>query len=143
LIAPDANLLIYSYDPNAPLHAKSRNWMEDLFSSDDPVGIPFLCVHAFMRYVTDAKRLAAPLRFNEAAEIVDLWTSLPNVRILYPGERHWQVFQHICSQVRIAGPRLTDAAIAAIALEHNAIIHTNDRDFARFPNLRWHNPLQS
>ena len=36
---------------------------------------------------------------------------------------------------------LVDAWIAAIALAHGASVLTLDSDFARFPSVRWENPL--
>ena len=143
MIAPDANLLIYAISPGSKFHTKSRTWLEGILSGTEPVGIPFLSVHAFLRFVTDSKLVPKPLRFHEAAAIVDSWLSLQHVRILYPGDRHWQLFQDLASEARLTGGNLTDAAIAAIAQEHGATIHSHDRDFARFPNLRWHNPLQT
>jgi predicted nucleic acid-binding protein len=96
-----------------------------------------------MRYCTDTKRLARPLKFVDAAAVVESWLGLPTVQVLYPGEQHWRLFRDICAPVRIAGPQLTDAAIAAIAMEYSAVVHTNDRDFARFPGVRCHYPLQT
>lgn len=141
MICPDANLLIFSYDPVSPFHLRARKWLEELLSSSEAVGVPNLSVYAFLRYVTNPTRLKRPLRFAEAADLVNTWLALPNVRILYPGDRHWLLFQQICAPVRLAGNVLTDAAIAALAIEYGGIVHTHDRDFARFPGLRWHNPL--
>jgi toxin-antitoxin system PIN domain toxin len=114
--------------------------LETILSGGEPVGLPTISVHAFMRVQTDL-RGHSPVTFAHAAATVDSWLTLPHVRILYPGARHWLLFQQLCSDIRISGTQLTDAAIAAIALEHGGTVHTNDRDFARFSNLRWHNPL--
>jgi toxin-antitoxin system PIN domain toxin len=142
LIAPDANLLIYSYNPVAPQHERSRKWMQDVFSSSEPVGIPILSVHAFLRFVTHPNHLRQPASFAEAAATIDSWLALPHVRILYPGYRHWGLMKQLSEQARIRGAQITDAAIAAIAIEYGAVVHSNDRDFARFPGLRWVNPLE-
>ena len=91
--------------------------MEEVFSSTEPVGIPVLSLYAFMRYLTHPKRGARALRFPEAAAIVNDWLTLSNVRILYPGDRHWHLYQQVCTPVRVAGNVLTDAAIAALAIE--------------------------
>jgi len=141
MIAPDANLLIYAYTPSDPFHKASRAWLEEILSGTEPVGIPIISVHAFMRVQTDL-RGRNPVPFALAATTVDSWLALPHVRILYPGDHHWILFQQLCSQIRITGTQLTDVAIAAIALEYGAVVHTNDRDFARFPDVRWHNPLK-
>jgi len=141
MIVPDANLLIYAYTPKDPFHEASRAWLEGILSGFEPVGIPILCIHAFMRVQTDL-RGPNPVSFAQAAAVVDSWLVLPHVHILSPGDRHWLLFQQICSPVRISGTQLTDAAIAAIAKEYGGTIHTNDRDFQRFPGLRVQNPLQ-
>jgi predicted nucleic acid-binding protein len=84
-----------------------------------------------------------PPSFRQVTEVIDSWLALPHVRILYPGDRHWGLLQQLGADTRASGNFITDAAIAAIAIEHGATIHTNDRDFARFPGLRWENPLQA
>jgi toxin-antitoxin system PIN domain toxin len=142
VIAPDANLLIYAYDPASPIHRASRRWVEGLLSSPEAVGIPVLSIHAFLRFSTDARIVPSPRTFARAAEIVDSWLALPHVRILHPGDRHWILLQNLAGPVRLSGGQITDAAIAAIAMEYGAVVYTNDRDFARFPGLRWVNPLE-
>jgi toxin-antitoxin system PIN domain toxin len=142
VIAPDANLLIYAYDAASPFYRASRSWIEGLLSSPEAVGIPLLSVHAFLRFSTDRRIVPSPRTFAQAAEIVNSWLALPQVRILYPGDRHWELLQRLSEQVRLSGAQITDAAIAAIAIEYGAVVHTNDRDFARFPGLRWVNPLE-
>ncbi len=142
MIAPDVNLLIYSYSPESPFYKASRFWMSEVFSGSEPVGIPLFCVHGFLRFVTNARIAHSPLTFAQASAIVNTWLALPQVRILYPGDRHWELLQRLSEQVRLSGGQITDAAIAAIAIEYGAVVHTNDRDFARFPGLRWVNPLE-
>jgi hypothetical protein len=142
VIAPDANLLIYANDPVSPFHSASRSWLESILSGQEPVGIPVLSIYGFLRFVTNPRLGRNPVSFQKASDIVNTWLELPQVNILYPGDRHWDLLQQLAAQVRIGGNIITDATIAAIALEYGAVIHTNDRDFARFPGLRWHNPLE-
>lgn len=142
MIAPDANLLIYAYDKDSPFNRRAARWLDSLLSSGEPIGIPLFTVHGFLRFVTNSRLHKRPATFREASSIVESWLALPAVRILYPGERHWGLFQELCTGARVRGADLTDAAIAATAIEYGAIVHTNDRDFARFPGLRWHNPLE-
>jgi toxin-antitoxin system PIN domain toxin len=142
MIAPDANLFIYANDPVSPFHSKSLPWLENLLTSSEPVGIPILSIYGFMRFVTNARIASTPISFKQATEIVDSWLALPHVRILYPGDRHWGLLKQLGVETRASGNFITDAAIAAIALEYGATVHTNDRDFARFSGLRWLNPLQ-
>jgi toxin-antitoxin system PIN domain toxin len=141
MISPDVNLLIYACNPTAPEHKLSRVWLEDLLSGEEPVGFPDLCVYALMRFVTNPKLVPKPISFQQSVELIDSWLSLPHVSLLHPGERHWSLLSSISQGSRLRGAELTDAVIAAIAIEYGAIFHTNDRDFARFPSLRSHNPL--
>jgi hypothetical protein len=78
---------------------------------------------------------------HEAVEIVEEWLNLPQVRLLTPGERHWSIFQRMLIEGHASGRLVTDAQIATITIEFGGELQTNDRDFARFPGLRWHNPL--
>jgi len=142
VIAPDANLLIYAHDPVSPFHRKSLLWLQNILSSSDSFGIPVHSIYGFLRFVTNPRIASTPVSIQRATEIVDSWLNLPHVRILYPGDRHWGLLKQLGAETRASGNFITDAAIAAIAMEHGATIHTNDRDFARFPGLRWENPLQ-
>lgn len=143
MIAPDVNLLIYAYQLPSPFHPKAHLWLQQILSGREPVGIPVLCLHGFLRFVTNPRIVQKPLTLPDAAAIVNSWLAVPHVRILYPGERHWSILQQLSTKVRLSGAQITDAAIAAIAIEYGATVHSNDRDFARFPGLRWHNPLEA
>ena len=142
MIAPDANLLIYASHPTSKFHIASKAWLEELLSSSETVGLPILSIYAFLRFMTNPGIHPRPATFRQATEIVDSWLALPHVRILHPGDRNWSLLKQLGVETRASGNFITDAAVAAIAMEYGAVIHTNDRDFARFPGLRWHNPLQ-
>lgn len=142
MIAPDANLLIYAYQSSSPFHRRARPWLQQILSGREPVGIPVLCLHAFLRFVTNPRIVEKPVELPGAMAIADSWLALPHVSILHPGDQHWRILEQLSAKVRLSGPQITDAAIAAIALEYGATIHTNDRDFARFPGLRFLNPLE-
>lgn len=116
--------------------------MESIFSGSEPVGLPILSVHGFLRFVTHPRHVQVPVTFSQASAIVNSWLAQPNVSLLQPADRHWTILQQFSSQVRLTGAQITGAAIAATAIEYGATIHSNDRDFARFPGLRWFNPLQ-
>lgn len=142
MIAPDANLLIYAVSPTSPFHAASRRWLEALLSGSEPVGLPLWSIYGLIRFMTIRSLHPKSATFQQTAGTVDSWLALPHVRVLYPGERHWSLVNQIASQTTIQSAKVTDAAIAAIAIEYGAVVHTNDTDFARFPGVRWHNPLQ-
>jgi toxin-antitoxin system PIN domain toxin len=141
LNAPDTNLLIYAYNQTSPFHTKAKAYWQDALSKHEPIGIPIVCIHGFIRVATGPALGTSRLGPNEALDIVESWQARPNVRILHPGQDHWRILRNLARQTNAAGALFTDVAIAAIAIEHGAVVHTNDRDFARFPGVRWHNPL--
>jgi hypothetical protein len=141
MIVLDANILLYAYDVNAPFHRSASAYLEEIFSAPHPVGIPLQSILAFLRISTQRGALRAPYSIAEAVAFVDEWFSLPQVRLLTPGERHWSVLRRLLLEGHAAGRLVTDAEIAAITIEYGGELHTNDRGFARFPGLRWRNPL--
>jgi hypothetical protein len=143
MILVDANLLLYAYHPSAPQHAASREWLESVLSGSELVGFAWITLWAFLRITTNPRVFERPLSSAEAGAAVSAWLEQPGVRILEPGERHWFILQQLMETGQATGPLLTDAALAALAIEHGATVHTTDRDFARFPGLRWCNPLDA
>ena len=142
MILVDANLLLYAYDSTAPEHRKARRWLEDVLAEPEPVLLPWQSIHAFLRIATNPRAWRTPLTIEEARAIVDEWLSLPNVLTPSAGERHWEILREFLSDSKCHGPLVTDAVLAALAVEHGATLCTNDRDFTRFPKLRFVNPLQ-
>lgn len=141
MILPDANLLLYAYHPRAGQHAASRAWLETALSGAEPVRFAWLTLWAFLRISTNPRVFERPLSMAEAEGAVSAWFARRNAGTLEPGERHWEILRGLLRQGQAAGPLVMDAALAALAIEHGAILHTTDRDFARFPDLRWMNPL--
>jgi hypothetical protein len=139
----DATLLLYAYDSAMPQHRAARRWMEDVFSESELVGIPWLTVSAFLRLMTDARLPGNRYSMPEAVDVVQQWIELPQVRMLAPGERHWTLLKRVLLEGRATSALTTDAQIAALTMEHGGVLYTADRDFARFPGLRWVNPLQA
>ena len=142
MILLDANLLLYAYDSDAAHHRKARSWLEDLFAKPEPVLLPWQSVYAFMRIATNPRAWKRPLTIEEARGIVDEWLSLANLTVAFPGERHWTILRDLLTDSQCRGPLISDAALAALAIEHGATLATNDRDFSRFPKLRTMNPLE-
>ena len=141
MIVPDANLLIYAYSSAFPEHARAREWVEDTFSGDALVGLPWQTISAFIRILTNPNLPGERFSTKEIVSIVHEWLELPNLRVLSPGERHWSIFQQMLLEGQARGPMTTDAQLAALTIEHGGVLHTTDRDFLRFPGLRWVNPL--
>jgi uncharacterized protein len=142
VIVVDANLLIYSYDTDSPYHKKSRAWVERIFSDVEPVGLPWQTVSAFLRVITNRKLPGLRLTVEQAVEIVEEWLAQPNVRILAPGDEHWSVLKLMIVEGRASGPLVSDAELVALTVEYGGVLYTANRDFARFPGLRWKNPLE-
>ena len=142
MIVVDANLLIYSYDKASPHYKKSRLWLEDAFSGPDIIGLPWQSVGAFLRVMTNPKLHGRQYSLGEATEIVDAWMEQSNVRILTPTDGHWFQFRTMIIEGTACGALASDAEIAALTVEYGGVLHTVDRDFARFPGLRWVNPLE-
>jgi uncharacterized protein len=96
---------------------------------------------AFLRTATNPRVFENPLTMVEATAVVASWLGQKGVGVLDPGERHWVLLTHLTREGQAAGPMVMDAVLAAIAIEHGATLYTTDRDFARFPDLKWKNPL--
>jgi uncharacterized protein len=143
MIVLDVNLLIYAYDTTCDEHTKARMWVEDTFSGDEPVGLPWQNISAFLRILTYPGLMGERFTMRQALAIVDRWLELPHVRALGPGERHWTALKEMLVKGDVRGRLTTDAALAALTIEYGGVLYTNDRDFARFPGLRWVNPLTS
>jgi toxin-antitoxin system PIN domain toxin len=143
VIVLDANLLLYAYDSASPHHAKARRWVEDVFSGVEPVGLPWQTISAFLRILTNTRLPGDRFTIEEASAIIAEWIALPAVHPLAPGERHWAFFRRMLVDGKASGPLTTDAELAALTLESGGALYTTDRDFARFPGLKWINPLES
>jgi hypothetical protein len=141
VIVVDANLLIYSYDLSSADHKKSVDWIERVFSGTEAVGLPWQSVSAFLRVVTNRQLPGIRVSVDEAVAVVEEWLQAPNVQILVPGDQHWSLLKQMILEGRASGPLVSDAEIAALTVEYGGMLHTADRDFARFPGLRWVNPL--
>ncbi len=141
MILIDANLLLYACDGSSRYHELSKKWLEDVLNGVGPVRFAWVTLLAFLRISTDHRVLKLPLLMDEAEKIVLDWFELPVVDILDPTERHFSVLSALLKQGQVRGPLVMDAHLAALAIEHGAVLYTTDRDFTRFPDLKWLNPL--
>ena len=141
MIVLDANILFYSYSSVSPEYPKARTCVERLFSGSDAVGLPWQTITAFLRISTHS-RLPGARPAAEATQEVENWLQQPNVRIVVPGDDHWRLLRQMIIEGQAFGPLVSDAQIAALTIEYGAVLYSTDRDFARFPGLRWVNPLQ-
>jgi len=141
VIVLDANILLYAYDASSEHHAKARAWIERVFSSGVAIGLPWQTVAAFLRVVTNPRLPGKRFTPQQAAELIDQWLEQPNIRVLAPGDQHWVQLRQLMLEGQARGPLVTDAQLAALTIEYGGILQTTDRDFARFPGLRFANPL--
>ena len=125
----DANLLLYAYNADAPQQKACAQWLQELL--------------AFIRISTNSRIWANPRSAKEAFAIVGEWLRQPGVVPLHPGPLHAEILERLVSDHGAAGPLVTDAVLAAFAMEHGALLASTDQDFRRFPELRWLNPLRT
>lgn len=143
MILPDLNLVIYAHNADAPHHAAARAWWEALLNGTVPVVIPWVVALGFVRLMTHRAVLVSPMVPAAAVGYVRGWFERSNVERIEPGSLHLDVLERLLSVVGAAGNLTTEAHLAALAIEHQCELHSNDTDFARFPGLRWRNPLAS
>jgi toxin-antitoxin system PIN domain toxin len=142
MIAIDANLLLYAYNAATPEHERARAWLTATLSTTPAVGLPLVSVLAFIRISTDRRLSDAAHTAQQAMEIVNGWLSRDNVSMLEPGPRHWPIVSELLVDAGVSGSRVSDAHLAALAIEHGATFYTNDRDFRVFPQLEVRFPLR-
>ncbi len=141
MIVPDINLLVYAYNSSAPRHAQAKYWWERMIRGEENVGIPWVVSMGFIRLMSSRSAVTEPMSPPEAAKHVMDWLRHHHVKPLNPGERHMEYLQRNLAVPGSGTNLVTDAHIAALAMEADAELHTSDTDFAKFAELRWHNPL--
>jgi uncharacterized protein len=139
----DANLLLYAYDSASEHHGAARDWLAASFSKPEPVGLAWVTILAFLRITTNPRMRFQPFTSAEAVALVQEWLERPNITMIAPTERHWPILKDLIRKAQVRGALMMDAYLAALAIEHGAVLYTNDRDFSRFPGLKWANPLEA
>jgi hypothetical protein len=141
MILPDINLLVYAYNSDAPGHRRAKTWWEACLSEDRLIGLPWAVILGYLRLMTSRSVLLDPFTPQEAIGHIRSWLERPQVQVLQPGPRHLDLLDSLMREAGVSGRLTTDVHLAALAIEHQAELHTNDGDFKRFPGLRWSNPL--
>jgi toxin-antitoxin system PIN domain toxin len=137
----DANLLLYAEDSLSEHHETARNWWDTQLSGSEAVALCWPVLTAFIRIGTNARLHKRPLTLKEAIERVQSWIDQPCVRIIQASEQHWELFQKMLRVGNATANLVSDARLAALAVEHNCVLHSTDTDFARFRGLKWKNPI--
>lgn len=137
MILPDVNPLIYAFRRDSPFHRVSRGWLASIINGDARFGMSRLVLSAVVRITTDPRIHPFPSSADDAFRFCEDLLGQPHCELVEPGERHWDIFKRLCVETRTSGRRTTDAWFAALAIEWGCEWVTFDRDFARFPGLRW------
>jgi hypothetical protein len=141
VIAPDVNVLLYALREDTDRHAEYRHWLQEALNGDEPVALMEPVLAAVLRIATHPAifRPATPRPVAEAFE--DACLSAPAALAVRAESRHWSIFRDLCGRADCRGNLVQDAYLAALAIEHQCVFVTTDRDFARFPRLQWQHPL--
>lgn len=142
MIIPDVNVLVYAARPDADRHTEYRAWLTSVMRGSEPVALSELILSAVVRVLTHPRVFDPPTLLPDALAYVDALRDQPRAVALRPAERHWELFNELCQSGNVQGNLVADAYHAALALEAGAELITTDRDFARFPTLRWRHPLE-
>ncbi len=137
MILADVNVLVSAYRPDAPAHAPCRTWLEQTIEAEAPFGLSPLVLAAVVRIATHPRIFEPP---SEQADVIGYCEDIlnqPHARIIAPGARHWEIFCRLLRRTGACGNLVSDAWYAALAIEQDCTWVTLDRDFARFPGLRW------
>jgi hypothetical protein len=142
MIIPDVNLLLYANIDAFPQHQRARAWLEEILNGNQAVGLPTVSVFGFIRVATSLRVFDTPVAVDEAIRRVETWLGQPHVTQLVAGARHLSIAFDLLRSLGTTKNLTTDVQLAAHAIENQAELHSNDTDFARFPGVRWVNPLQ-
>jgi toxin-antitoxin system PIN domain toxin len=141
MILIDVNVLVYAKRLDSPDHLRFRTWLEEALRSDSIIGLSHLVLSGVIRVLTHPQIFGNPTQLDEALEYVNSLREHPACVPVSPGERHWEIFIRLCKSAGAKGNLVSDAFFAALAIESGAEWITADRDYARFPGLRWRHPL--
>lgn len=143
MILVDVNLLLYATIPQFQEHRVARAWLEDRLGGTAAIGLPWASLLGFLRVATNARLFTRPMSIATAWQRASLWLSADPVWVPQPTDRHADVLGRLLAEPGIQGNLVPDAHLAALAIEHGLTLCSTDGDFARFPGLRWENPLRA
>jgi len=141
MILPDANLVLYAYVEDFPQHLKSKSWLENTIAGGEEIGLAWQVITAFVRIGTNPKLFKKPMTLAQVEARLAALFAQPNVKLIAPTEKHWQIFLKLLKESNAQGDLVMDAHLAALAIEYNARIASTDSDFKLFSNLDYFNPL--
>jgi uncharacterized protein len=137
----DTNVMIYAHRRDADRHAAYRSWMDALVSGPEPYAVSDFALNGVIRIVTDPRIYKNVTPTQVALKYAEEIREQPHAHVVSPGPRFWPVFRDLCQKISASGKLVPDAYLAALAIEHGCEVITTDKDFRRFPGLRWRHPL--
>jgi toxin-antitoxin system PIN domain toxin len=140
MILPDVNVLIYAFRNDMPQHALCRGWLNGIVLGDARFGLSPAVLSALVRITSNVRIFRTPSSLAEAFGFSEDLLGQPHCQRVEPSERHWDIFRRLCIETDTRGPHVTDAWFAALAIEWGCEWITLDRDYARFPGLKWSVP---
>jgi len=141
VILPDVNVLLYAFRTDYLYHAPHLEWVRQMVEGDAVYGISPQVLGSFIRISTNSRVHPQPARLDKALEFANVLLSQPHCQIILPGLRHWDIFTRLCREAHVSGDLTQDAWFAALAIESGCEWISHDRDYARFPGLRWRPPF--
>jgi toxin-antitoxin system PIN domain toxin len=141
VIVVDANLLLYAANHAASEHERARQWLDDRLNGTVPVGLPWPSILAFVRLATNPVVVRHPVTPAEAWRQADEWLTCEPVWVPVPGSAHRAIVGEFLKASWMTSRLVPDAHLAALAIEHGLTLQSTDGDFAKFPHLKWENPL--
>ena len=137
----DVNVLINAHRREADRHKDYREYVESMVNGDQTYAVSDFVINGFVRVVTNQRAWRPSTPLDDALRFGESVRNQPHAVVVSPGERFWGIFTRICRQAGVTAKLVPDAYLAALAMEHGCEFITADRDFARFPGLRWRHPL--
>ncbi len=138
----DVNVLVYAHRKDAEQHAEIHRWLQGVMEGPAGFGISETVLSGFIRVVTHPRVFDPPTPLSQALAFAEMLRCHPAATLIQPGRRHWDIFCTLCREAGATGNLISDAWLAALAIESGCEWISSDRDFARFPGLRWRHPLQ-
>jgi len=141
MILPDVNLLLYAHDTSSRHHRAAMGWWNGVLAGSEGVGLAWVTTLGFVRLITSPRVFLHPMRPEDVMERLAEWLQLPHFHFVTEADNHLEKLRSLLTELGTAGNLTTDAHLATLAITRGYVLQSCDSDFARFPGLRWENPL--